>query len=482
MMRVMLVNPPYHFWEPNKQYLERVLGHSPPLGLLSVASYAQAHCPGLDIELLDAPALCLSPAATIEHIVARKPDVVGIGVVTSALPSARRIAAGIKQHLPHTTVVTGGPHMGCRAEEALRQEPSFDYAVVGEGEQTFAELLDAIAAQRSVAEISGLVHRNATGAIQRNCPRALIENLDSLPLPAWDMLPGFPRRYPSNIFFSPSSRAASLCTSRGCVYRCRFCDQSTFGRSYRTLSPDTVVSAVEELIDRHGIRYIIFCDDNFTAHNDRVFAICDRLRTLKRPIAWSCDGNVMTVTRPLLKAMKAAGCWGISYGIESGAPEVLDSLDKRIDLARARDVTIAAREEGIHVKGLFILGTPEESPATIAATRRFLLETPFTTINLSKFTPYPGSELHDEVAADHEFDYAQLNGMNFVVPSKRLSIAALEREYAETIRWFFGQPKVRREYLRLLGRWDSIKRLTGMAPWALRAWLFPERTVSQEHA
>jgi len=469
-VRVVLVNPPYVFWKAKYQFLERALGHTAPLGLLSIAAYARARKPGLELKIVDAPAQCLSVEETVDRVAREAPEVVGITVTTMVMPAAQAIAEAVRRRLPGVVVVAGGPHISHMGERALDEAPGFDYAVIGEGEETFCELLQRLAEGKSLGDVAGLAYRDASGEKRRTEAREPIEDLDELPFPAWDLLPEFPEAYPSNLFFSPKGPCATLCSSRGCTFRCGFCDQSTFGHTFRALSAERVVAAVEHLQERFGIRYVLFCDDNFTLSRARVWEICRGLRALKRPLAWSCDANVMTVDRAMLREMKEAGCWGVSFGIESGSQEILDSVGKNVLLERAREAVEAADEEGVRVKGLFIMGTPEESPETIRATRAFLSTVPLTTMNLSKFTPYPGAELSRAFAGVVADGYERLNGMNFIVPSKHLSIEELERVYAETLRQFFSQKRVRRAHLRiLLGQGSSLGRLLGMARQGLRA-------------
>jgi radical SAM superfamily enzyme YgiQ (UPF0313 family) len=334
-------------------------------------------------------------------------------------------------------IIAGGPHISGARSDALQELTSVDLGVAGEGEITFQEALEAIRGNCPLSEIRGLIRRTEAGEIRCNPPRELLPDLDALPLPDWDLLPDFPRRYTPNAFFSPRGPAANLTTARGCPFDCAFCDQSTFGRRPRAASAQYVLEAVRRLQSRYGIRYIMFCDDTFALDRNRVMEFCRLMRRV-RDVSWSCDANVMTVDREMLRAMKRAGCWSISYGLESGSPEILESLNKRIDLARARQVVAETRAAGIYVKGLFILGTPEESHKTLRQTREFIASLPLSTLNLSKFAPYPGTRLRALIADKIRGDCGDMNGMNFVAPSRHLSIAELERAYAQTLRLFYN--------------------------------------------
>lgn len=450
--------------------MERALGHSPPLGLLSLAAYARKHVPGVNITIIDAPAESLAISETVDRIIRSAPAVVGVTITTAAANAAQEIAKEVKKALPDTKLVAGGPHISGAGPSGLSELDAFDLAVAGEGEQTFAELLAALRSRRELGNIAGLMSSTMKGWVQQSPQREPLEDLDQLPFPAWDLLAKFPQAYASNVFFSPGGATATVVTSRGCPFNCAFCDQSTFGHHYRAASAEYVHRIVKTLQEQYKIRYVIFCDDTFTMDRRRVLEICRLLGQLVPRISWSCDANVMTVDREMLKAMKRAGCWSISYGIESGSPTVLKSLNKNIRLDRARDVIRQTHSEAIRAKGLFILGTPEESLDSVSQTRDFMDSVPLSTINLSKFTPYPGSELHKQVGGDCQVDSNRLNGMHFVMPSKYLSIAELEKHYSDLIRRFYTKMRSGRVHLPIMfGNWDNFRRLVSIVPHALRA-------------
>lgn len=466
-MKITLVNPPYTFWKPETQYLEQLLGHQPPLGLLSLAGYIREDMPDLSINIVDGAAQSLSADQTSDRVVETAPDVLGITVTTMAAPVADSIAIRAKAALPNLKVVLGGPHISGMGEDALKGKEVYA-GVVGEGERTFAELIRTIRDGRSIDETQGVIYTCENGDVRRTAPRPIIDDLSSLPHPAWDLLPNFPSAYPPNMFFSPVSPAASLTTSRGCPFTCAFCDQSTFGHRHRAASAQYVYEMVANLQKEYGICYLIFADDALTIDRTRMIELCGMLRRMEHTPVWSCDANVKTVDRELLRAMKSAGCWAISYGLESGSQRVLESLRKSADLGLAREVVRKTHDEGIHAKGLFIMGTPEESAQTARETRDFIRGLQLSSMNLSKFSPYPGSELHAQVADKYEIDYDKLNGMNFVVPSKHLSIDQLEVEYARTIRKFFNSfPALKFHIPLALGHGRNIRRLLGILPNAL---------------
>ena len=170
-MRVTLVNPPYIFWKPETQYLKPLLGQMPPLGLLSLAGATRAHMPDADITLLDAAAQDLSIEETAARVRRSAPDVLGITMTTMAARNAHAIAGAVRESLPDTCIVAGGPHVSGSGEKALKEAPAFDLGVVGEGEETFLAILDAVRRKRPVRDVPGLIYREGRDGPRRTPPR-----------------------------------------------------------------------------------------------------------------------------------------------------------------------------------------------------------------------------------------------------------------------------------------------------------------------
>lgn len=440
IMKIALINPSYTPWTNETQFMKKVLGSMTPLGLLSLASYALEHIADVNIRIIDSSALSLDIPSTIKKIIEYEPQLIGITMTTTVANTVHKMASAIKQQMPHVKIVVGGPHVSALKNVVLEQLPCIDYAVAGEGEQTLTELIQALMKDHSVSGINGLSYRDSRNEIIQNSPCETIVCLDSIPDPAWHLLEGFPQNYNSNVFCTPSGPAASISTSRGCPYRCTFCDQSTFGNKPRMLSATHIFNMVKYLHDRYNIRYISFCDDLFTLNRQRIIEFCELMCSWRKPVKWSCDANVLTVDDELLKSMKKAKCWSISFGLESGSEQILKSMNKNSDIKTAENAVRMTSQNGIHPKGLFILGTPMESLQTVEETKKFILSLPLSTINVSKFTPYLGTELYQKVKHQlpKENIYDNFNSMSFIVPSKYLSIEQLEQHYNEIIRCFYN--------------------------------------------
>jgi radical SAM superfamily enzyme YgiQ (UPF0313 family) len=248
--------------------------------------------------------------------------------------------------------------------------------------------VDALARGESPRGLEGIALRDAGGP-RVNPPRAPVADLDSLPRPAYDLLPM--REYGTP--FSASGRVTSLVTSRGCPYRCSFCDAwVVMGRKYRAHSAARVVEEIAWLARDFGVREVVFKDSEFTLDRARVERFCDLMREGPR-VSWTCSARVDAVDEALLRRMAEAGCRVVQLGVESADPEVLRALRKGIRLERVRAAFAAARAARIETVANLMVGTPGETRESLEATRRLVAEIRPDHLNVQVFVPYPGTEL-----------------------------------------------------------------------------------------
>jgi radical SAM superfamily enzyme YgiQ (UPF0313 family) len=439
---------------------------APSLGILMLAAMARQH--GCDCSVVDASALGLSEPELLDRLGQVRPDILCLSSTTLGIANAGSLAAAAKLLYPRMTVVIGGPHATAVPRETMERFPAFDVAVIGEGEQTLVELLLSLGASRPLAGIAGLVIRNGQ-ALQATARRPFISDLDSLPAPAWDLLEGFPERYLPAPFKVRMLPAATLVTSRGCPNICIFCDRSVFGNSCHAFSADYVVRQMVELNRRYGIREFSFEDDTFVTFKARLKEICTRLIDLQLNVSWTCLGRINHVTPENLRLMRLAGCWQISFGIESGSPEILTLINKRVTLDQVRTAVTMSREAGIRTKGFFILGHPGETRETLEMTTSFALELPLDDISVSLMTPFPGTELHRRAAEFGEFDpdWEKMNLLSTVFVPQGLTRDELITAQKELIRRFYYRPRIMFDYGRRLlrnpamarGLWSGLRSL-----------------------
>jgi anaerobic magnesium-protoporphyrin IX monomethyl ester cyclase len=486
--RVILVNPPYERIAPGYEFVRHLANRSPSLGLLHLA--AELRRAGYEPAIIESDALRLSVADVAARAIAARPAAVGLTLFTVGVASAAAIAHRIRLALPATRIIVGGPHVSSMGRETMERYHDFDYAVVGEGEQTLVELIAALEHGTPPAAVPGILFRAGTEVVATP-PRATGRSLDELALPAWDLLPDFPHAYVPAVYDFPRGPVATIAASRGCPFHCRFCDTSTFGARVRHYSPQKVFDMMRHLREHHGVRHVMFVDDLFLASRQRVTELCRLLIESDLRPTWSCTARVDTVKPDLLDLMRRAGCWEISFGLETGSDELLRRMDKSAHVALAEQAVNWTTAAGIRTKGLFMLGYPGENADSIRRTKEFVRRIPMTIMNLSKFTPYPGSPVYRDLfgTAIRDDHWDRMNGMNFVWTPEGMTTAQLDREYRSILLAFYRRPRIGWYYLKLsLRNPNHVARLMrfglGFLAARLRAWFSasPETPVPEEPA
>jgi radical SAM superfamily enzyme YgiQ (UPF0313 family) len=469
MASIVLVNPPYSFWSPGKDYLRPFIGNLPSLGLLSLGAVLRES--GYRVKIVESASLGLSFPRTIDEILRERPSYVGLSCTTASVENAAKIARAVKEKSPGTRVLAGGPHLTALPEETFRRFPDFDFAIQGEGEAALPDLLEALEGKKKPDKVESAVFRQGE-EIRVNPRRRFIENLDTLPFPAFDLLPDFPGAYRAPFLNYLRGPAASLISSRGCPQSCTFCDRSVFGNRYRYFSEDYLWELISLLHRQYGIRHLVFTDDQFAAFRPRLLRLCEKMARGRLGTHWNCDARVDSVDPDLLGMMKRAGCWMISYGIESGSQKILDQVRKGITLDQVEQAVRWTREAGIRAKGLFMIGYPEETEKTLGDTLSFISRSGLDEMNLSFLTPYPGTEIYRRAKGRPNFveDWARMNALNCLLPPEALSCRELEKAYGKIIRRFYMRPGPTFSYLSLLSRSPENRgRLwSGLSGWLRR--------------
>lgn len=443
--RFIFIDPPYERIAPGYEFVKHVTNGVPALGLLHLAAEVREH--GYEPSIIESDIFGLSEEEVARQVIEADPQYVGITLFTVGVWGAAAIARRIKAARPGTTVIVGGPHISSMGPETMQRFPEFDLAVVGEGERVLMELLRAVEGGTPLSAVRGIIYRDG-GEVRKTLGNAVNRSLDDLPMPAWDLLPEFPHRYKPAIYDFPRGPVASIAASRGCPFHCKFCDTSTFGASVRAYSPAKVFDMMKHLRERYGVRHVMFVDDLFLASRERTLELCRLIIEGGLKMTWCCAARVDTVKPDLLALMKKAGCWEISFGLETGSDGLLKAMDKVASVAKSEQALKWTHEAGIRSKGLFMLGYPGESAETIALTKAFVKRIPMTIMNLSKFTPYPGSPIYREIYGTNIRDdhWQKMNGMNFVWSPPGISVEELDREFQRILLSFYLRPSVAHHY------------------------------------
>jgi radical SAM superfamily enzyme YgiQ (UPF0313 family) len=449
MASVFLANAPY-FLEERYGKLASVGATLPHLGLLMLGAVLRKA--GHRVRIIDASAQGLGYEQTLEQAKKFQPDVIALTAVTPSIIKTMKLATMIKDVYPSVPVIIGGPHFTAVPEQTLLDYPVFDYGVVGEGENTIVELIEALSANRPPLNIRGVAFRE-NGKVTFTPPRLPIKALDSLPFPAWDLLDGFPSRYRPALFKYKKLPSTHIVSARGCPNKCIFCDTSVFSRQIRFHSAEYVLEMIGYLVNDFGIKEIIFEDDQYLINKKRVGKICEGILKAKWDISWCCSGRVNSVNDPeLLNLMKRSGCWQISYGIESGNQKILDFAKKAITIDQIKKAIRLTHKAGILSKGYFIFGLPYETEQTMKNTIRFAKRIPLDDMSVFILTPFPGSEMYS-IAEQHgtiEKDFEKMNLLDVVYIPNGLSREKLLYYQRRFMKEFYLRPRIIGSYLKRL--------------------------------
>ncbi len=449
-MKVLFVHPHGWNWYGSGKDISSIFSLMPPLGIMSITSFLEAR--GVIVEILDCHARPAPLEDTLSLIVAKSPDVVAFSCTTSSFLDGYQLAERLKESAPGIRIVFGGAHACSVGVGLLDAFPAIDYLVIGEGEQTMFDLVDA--GFRGVEAIPGVgFRRDGRGIL--SAPRENISDLDSLPFPAYHRLEGFPRRYNLALFSYPTAPNTSIISSRGCPYRCSYCDRSVFHQGFRFNSAAYMHEHLAFLNREYGIRHVFFYDDLFTFDRARVEEFCRLLRASRLPVTYNCVARLEHVDRELVALLKNSGCWQVNFGIESGDPEVLKKHRKFMELDDVHRKLLMVKEAGMRVKGLFMVGLPGEDEQAIRRTIDYALDLPLDEINVTKFTPFPGAPVYRDIREHGEFveDWPAMNCVNFVFIPHGMTKERLEGLYSEFISRFYRRTRIHLGYAQML--WKS---------------------------
>jgi radical SAM superfamily enzyme YgiQ (UPF0313 family) len=394
-MKILLINPPIREWaKPN------IL----PLGLGYVASSLRNS--GHEVEVMDINAHRFSVSKVEENIRAAKFDLVGIGGIVTVYRYVKWLIGLLKKYHPTKKIVIGGS-VATSIAHIILEKTAADFVCMGEGEITAVELAQALEKNKDLTEVEGLWFKDDSGKINRNKKRAIISDLDCVPLPAWDLFPmdiylknpvGAPNRnkWIDGSVDKDGPRTMNLSGSRGCPYQCIYCYHDFMGAKYRHRSVGNIIEEMKILNDKYKVEYFHFVDDEFCLDTDFVYDFCRAVKNnFGRRITWGCAGRVNLMTEDLIKNMADAGCLLIGYGIESGSQKILSSLKKGVTVEQAKQaVRLTVKYIG-WADCSFMIGSPGENLDTINETINFCKELSLSPEVLFFTTPYPGTQLYE---------------------------------------------------------------------------------------
>ncbi len=438
-VRVLFVEPPKDYWFVMGEYLP------PPYGILQLASFLESKNKDVEIEVLDCNAKLLDWKGLEKRIESFGPHI----VASSALATcntyvAVRTLETAKKVKPDVLTVAGGQHFTVMARESLETYPEIDVIVRGEGEQTFVELVQAFAGNKSFARINGISFRH-NEKILHNPSRPLIKNLDELPFPGYHFVEDLVQEYHFTAMAGPKTRYALVEGSRGCPHRCTFCTQwRHWEGKWRRKSPKRIADEFEFCYENYGSRFLWLTDDNF-GFGKRASDLCDELirRGFSDDMMWfmqvRCDDVVKH--RDLLPKMRKSGLrWGL-LGVESHNPSTLEAFKKKSSPEDAKEAVKLLHENDIFAQAMFIIGERKDSAESIASLREFANDLDPDLAIFAILTPFPGTEIFEEAKRNgwiEDFNWAHYDMVHAIMPTETLSREEVQKELYRCYRSFFG--------------------------------------------
>jgi len=459
-MKVLLLMPPYPKGKIFRKSMKHLGAVLPPLGITYIAAVLEKH--GHEVNIIDGPALSTVEDYNFSNLSSDlkkiNPDVIGVSASTSQYSDVHKTMGLIKEILPNTKIILGGPIITGDPNQLLNF-PEVECAVHGEAEFVFNDIVNSLEKTGKVQIIDGVIF-NKNGSVKVTKP-PIVENIDDIPMPARHLLKmNLYKPSPANYRRLP---ATTMITSRGCPYQCIFC--ATGHSEFRPHSSKRVIEEIEVLINDFGIKDIQIFDDTFTLLPKRTEEICNGIIEKKLNISWNCYTRVDRISLDLLKLMKKAGCYETGFGIESGSKRILDFIKKGITIEQIKNGVKWAKEAKIDVRGFFTMGYPTETQEEIVQTINFAKELDVDIAQFMIATPLPGTELWEianKMGTINEEDWSSFTfyaPTNMPISTNSISEKELLDLYKKAYRSFYLRPSYIVNQITKIRSIEDIKRI-----------------------
>ena len=446
-MNVSIVNPPRFdgvsvVREERCEVTERY-SVLEPYSLLQLAALLRAG--GHRVRLLDANGMNRSYREVESWLRAAPYDALVFRFTPTTFDHDLRLATLSKQVRPDARTIGICWTLRTMPGEVLREAKDLDIYLRHEYETVGTNLLEALEGGGPLDLVPGIAFRE-NGRFHVTSDARAIEDYDSIPIPAYDMLDSLDPYFVSARACQPFT---IMYASKGCPFACSFCTVARTSWKYR--SAEHVLEELKYLQEKHGIRTVSFFDETFTMSKKRVRELCAGIRREGLDVRWYCNTRVHLVDPDLLRDMRSAGCSGISYGVESGNQKILDTVSKQATVAQAEQAIRWAKEASIKTYCAFILGLPGETRESAMDTIEFANRTLPNGAQFNVLAPYPGTELYETLKQKGvlpDVDWRTLYQDNAAVGTDELSREELNRLRKLAYKKLYFNPRWWRQNLR----------------------------------
>lgn len=441
-MKILLTHG-YFLQEDERE--KQIMKPYPPLGILYISAYLEER--QIEHDVFDTT--FSSEEAWWSCVEENRPDAIAfyVNLMTKVkiIQLIRKLRAS--QNLANTKIILGGPDITYNEENYL--EAGADFLVIGEGEETFTELVQALQSDGDLKSVNGLTFKQ-NGQVVRNDARVKVKEIDALPFPNRSRFPI--QKYLETWKKAHGKSALNVSTQRGCPYTCKWCSTAVYGQSYRRRSPEKVVEELKLLMETYQPDSFWFVDDVFTVSHKWMRGFADAMKAADLKIQYECITRAERMNEEILQVLKETGCFRVWIGAESGSQKIIDAMDRRVDINVVRDQLIATRKAGIETGTFIMVGYPGETYEDILQTATYLESALPDQFTITKSYPIKGTSLYDEVesqitkrpdwfsSTDREIDFRREYPDQF---------------YDAAIRYIHNRVKLKRNEVGAIDRWKT---------------------------
>ena len=452
---LLLIEPPRIFWFVMGEYL------APPSSLLILAAYIERELPNVDIDIVDCQADRLDWKSLQNYIESKEPSIVlTSGFTTNAYSCVKtcEIAKNVNKDI---TTIVGGIHFSFTPEESLQKYPEIDYIVRGEGEQTVVNLIKTIQTKGKISNVKGISYRN-NNRIVHSSPQPLIENLDTLPYPAYHLVEKNLSRYHFTMMAGRNTQYMILESARGCDHQCSFCTQwNHWGSRWRTKSAKRIADEIEFLHDTYGGVFLWFTDDHMRL-STRGKQLYEELRqkSCKEEIMLFFQARIDDIAHhpELIGKLRDVGTYWILCGVESNSPEMLLEYKKGINTQDSYQAMKVLKQNDVFSQAMFVIGGRRDTHESIEQLRQYSLDLSPDIAIYTALTPFPGTVYYETAKKNgwiEDTNYTNYDMAHAIMPTESLTRKEVQEELWRCYKMFFGS--IRRGIVGVLAK-NKLKR------------------------